>query len=146
MNRLLAISLAALVAVQALLGGGGGGGVLCLGGGHHHSEAETTHCDSACGHESAWPLPVPSENQHDDCGCTDIEFVATDLAAFPKGDGGAEATPDVIAWADPGIVFFRRAHGWVRGAPLSTPVRSGWCPTAREHRECSPDPVKPVCF
>ena len=106
MNRLLAISLAALVSVQALLGGGGGGGVLCLGGGHHHSEAESTHCDSACGHESAWPLPVPSEDQHDDCGCTDIEFVATDLAAFPKGDGGAEATPDVIAWADPGIVFF----------------------------------------
>ncbi len=83
MRRTLAIVLSVFVALHAIAGGAGGMAIFCLGGGHEHSAAEVDHCQSTCGHDAAWPLPVPASDQDHDCGCTDVTLLAHELLALP---------------------------------------------------------------
>ena len=95
-HRLVAILLTVIVALHALVGGVGGTAVLCLGGGHEHAPAEAEHCESACGHDSSWPLPVPADEREHDCDCTDIELAVAELLSVPRGDSTGVASPVAV--------------------------------------------------
>ena len=118
--RPLAILLIAIIALHALVGGAGGMAVLCLGGGHQHAPAESDHCESACGHDSSWPLPVPADEHEHDCGCTDIELAVAELLTLPRGDDGSSFTPVVVPVPAWGVVLAETGLGR-RGPPRSPP-------------------------
>ena len=97
-SRLLNILLTAILALNAIVGGAGGVAVLCLGGGHEHAQAESEHCQSACVHDSEWPLPVSSRAHGDGCGgCTDFEFAVAELLAIPPSDDQVATVPTISA-------------------------------------------------
>jgi len=105
-HRPLAILLTAIIALHAIAGGAAGGmAVLCLGGGHQHAPAESDHCESACGHDSSWPLPVSADEHEHDCGCTDIELAVAELLTLPRGDDGSSFTPAVVPVPAWGVVL-----------------------------------------
>ena len=131
-NRPLAILLIAIIAFHALAGGAGGAGgmaVLCLGGGHEHAPAETEHCESACGHDSSWPLPVPAGEHEHDCGCTDVEITTAELLTLPRGDGGSDVQPAIVMSPSWGVVLAETGLGR-RGPPM--PPR--WFDPSGAHR------------
>ena len=128
-NRPLAILLIAIIAFHALAGGAGGMAVLCLGGGHEHAPAETEHCDSACGHDSSWPLPVPAGEHEHDCGCTDVEITTAELLTLPRGDDGSDVPPSIVMSPSWGVVLAETGLGR-RGPPM--PPR--WFDPSGAHR------------
>lgn len=125
----LSILLTAIIAVNAIAGGSGGVAVLCLGGGHQHAPAESDHCESVCGHDSSWPLPVPSDEHDHDCECTDVELVVTELLSVPRGDIAStvvQVALPVQAWS---VVLVETGIGQ-RGPPRQPP----WFDPGMSHR------------
>lgn len=128
-KRFLTILLAAIIAFHALAGGVGGVAVLCLGGGHQHAPSEIEHCESACGHDSSWLLPIPADEHEHDCGCTDIELTIAELLTVPRG--GDVGTPVLAAVPMPawGVVIKDSGLGQ-RGPPRPPP----WLDPGVAHR------------
>lgn len=118
--RPLAILLTAIIAFHALAGGAGRMVVLCLGGGHEHAPAETEHCESACGHDSSWPLPVPAGEHEHDCGCTDVEITTAELLTLPRRDGGSDSPPAIVSSPSWGVILAETGLGR-RGPPMPPP-------------------------
>lgn len=128
-RALIAHILLLAIGVQAMLGGTGAV-VVCLGGGHEHGPTEADHCESACTHDSSWPIPVPVDDHDDDCGCTDVEFQISELPTLPRIDLSA---PDVVVVAlaiDRGVVLVDSGLGR-RGPPYPPPT---WLDPALEQR------------
>ncbi len=129
-TRPLTILLTAIIAIHAIAGGAAGGmAVLCLGGGHQHTPAEPEHCETACRHNSSWPLPVPAKEHEDDCPCTDIELTIVELLTLPRGDDGSNVTPAVVPAPAWGVVLAETSLGR-RGPPRSPP----WFDPGGAHR------------
>jgi hypothetical protein len=116
----LAILLTAIVAFHAAFGGVAGTAVLCLGGGHQHAPAEAEHCESACSHDAAWPLPVPADQHDRDCNCTDVELAIAELLTLPRGDDRAEVPPAMVSAPAWGVVVAKSGLGR-RGPPIRPP-------------------------
>ena len=114
--------------VQALLGGTGV--VVCLGGGHEHGPNETDHCQSACTHDSAWPIPIPVDDHDDECGCKDVELQISEVPTLPRIDLGAPDVVVVASASDWGVVLVDSGLGR-RGPPHLPP---SWFDPAREQR------------
>lgn len=119
-QRPLVILLTAILAFQTALSGAGGVAVLCLGGGHEHAPAETEHCESACGHEAAWPLPLPADEFEHGCGCTDIELTIPELLTLPRADEVGKVFPTISTPPAWGIVIAQSGLGQ-RGPPMAQP-------------------------
>ncbi len=67
--------LLAAIAIQGVFGGLQDSVSICLGGGHAHEvEAVVEHCEFECAHHSAWPTPITSNEDIDNCDCTDLEL------------------------------------------------------------------------
>ena len=117
-RALIAHILLLVFGIQALLGGSGAV-VVCLGGGHEHGPTEAAHCESACTHDSSWPIPIPADDHDDDCGCTDVEFEISELPTLPRVDLGAPEVIVVASTSDYGPLFVKSGLG--REPPLPPP-------------------------
>ena len=63
---------------------------ICLGGGHKHEiEAVVEHCEFECAHHSTWPTPITSDEDIDNCDCTDLELGLIALLATPRAQDNA---------------------------------------------------------
>lgn len=116
----LTILLALVLAVHATAGGMRGAAVLCLGGGHQHGQVETEHCESACGHDARWPLPVPSDDHEHECECTDVELTIVEMLTLPRGDDEGNVLPAIVASPAWSIVVAEAGLGR-RGPPSPPP-------------------------
>ena len=84
-QRLITILLLTAIAVQAVFGGLQDNVSICLGGGHEHEVAEVIEqCEMECSHHSQWPTPVTSNEDIDNCECTDLEFALINLLSIPR--------------------------------------------------------------
>ncbi len=96
----LSILILMAIIAQAVLGGFGGTTSLCFGGGHEieHEEAAVTECGHGCSHESAFPTPVPvNDDSHgDDCPCTDVRLDLLDLMTRHRTDADAMQAVSVV--------------------------------------------------
>lgn len=128
-HRPIAILLTAIIALHALAGGAGGTAVLCLGGGHEHAPTESEHCESACGHDSSWPLPVPADEHEHDCECTDIELAVAELLNVPRGDNAGDSAPVAVPTKAWGVELVEAGLGQ-RGPPRPPP----WLDPGGAHR------------
>jgi hypothetical protein len=112
----LTILLLSALALQASLGGLRAGSlVLCLG---HASDAHEieTGC-SGCDHACDSPLPIPVEDDHgDECGCTDVALMLSDLSHTPRESDDAGVALAVAASIPSGIEV-------VADAPARAPPR-----------------------
>ena len=67
--------LLAAIAIQGVFGGLQESVSICLGGGHEHEVVEVVeHCEFECAHHSTWPTPITSNEDIDNCDCTDLEL------------------------------------------------------------------------
>lgn len=86
----------ACVLVQTVFGGLRDTVVICLGGGHDHAAAQCTPapaaCCEGCSHNDQWPAAAVDE-EHKDCGCTDIELALIELLSTPRTIDNDDATP-----------------------------------------------------
>lgn len=112
--------LTAIIAFHALAGGVERMAVLCLGGGHEHALFESDHCESACGHDGTWPLPVPVNEHEDNCGCTDIELTIAELISVPRGGDVDDPIPAIVPIPAWGVVVQNAGLGR-RGPPQPRP-------------------------
>ncbi|MFK7959873.1 MAG: hypothetical protein AB8G96_05040 [Phycisphaerales bacterium] len=129
--RTPAMFLLSLLLVNAAFGGSRVLSI-CLGGGHEHdscaplvaapgSPDAAPSCGAECSHQASLPLPVPSDDHADDCGCTDVEVELCDVPAPPRDsaiDRLADNVPDGPV-ALPGHIQIA-AHA-VRGPPSTPP-------------------------
>lgn len=119
--RKLAILVAALVALNAVLGGGGRVVMLCLGGGHQHSQAQTGHCESTCPHDTPWPIPLSDEHHGSECACTDVSFTLADLTAAPRNNDPGLLSPYLILPSQAWTVVSVECGLGRRGPPVPPP-------------------------
>ena len=92
-HRLTTLLLLAALTLQAVFGGLQDSVLICLGGGHDHAAiqevvVEATPCCGGCSHEGSWPAAQTVKEDHNDCGCTDLELALVTLLATP-------GTPDI---------------------------------------------------
>lgn len=105
--------------IQVLLGGTGSV-VVCIGGGHEHGPTDADHCASACSHDTAWPIPMPTDEPHDDCACRDIELQISATPTLPRIDLGVQEVFTVDPEVDWSVVLAESGLGR-RGPPLPPP-------------------------
>lgn len=125
----MAILLTSIILFHAFAGGAGGVAVLCFGGGHQHAPTESDHCESSCGHDTSWPLPVPAGEHEHDCGCLDVEISTAELLTLPRSDGGGDVQPAAVSSPSWGVILAETGLG--RRGP---PVPPDWFDPGREHR------------
>ena len=77
--------LLAAIAIQGVFGGLQESVSICLGGGHEHAIAAVVeHCEFECAHHSTWPTPITSNEDIDNCDCTDLELGLIVLLTTPR--------------------------------------------------------------
>ena len=82
--------LLAAIAIQGVFGGLQESVSICLGGGHEHEVAEVVeHCEFECAHHSTWPTPITSNEDIENCDCTDLELGLIVLLTIPRTQDNA---------------------------------------------------------
>jgi hypothetical protein len=72
------------ITLQGVFGGLQTSVSICLGGGHEHEVEEVVEqCALACSHSSDWATPITQEDIQD-CSCTDLEFGLVVLLTTPR--------------------------------------------------------------
>lgn len=83
--KLTIYPLLAAIAIQGVFGGLQESVSICLGGGHEHEVVEVVeHCEFECAHHSTWPTPITSNEDVDNCDCTDLELGLIVLLTTPR--------------------------------------------------------------
>ena len=82
--------LLAAIAIQGVFGGLQESVSICLGGGHEHAIAAVVeHCEFECAHHSTWSTPITSNEDIDNCDCTDLELGLIVLLTTPRAQDSA---------------------------------------------------------
>lgn len=83
-TKFTAYLLLTAITLQGVFGGLQNSVSICLGGGHEHEVEEVVEqCGLACNHASDWVTPISNEDIQD-CSCTDLEFGLVLLLTTPR--------------------------------------------------------------